>query len=198
MKISTGAKASGWQMVNTRYNGVRPVAPVNAPAEESAARGRGRGRGRGRARSRGRRRVAPARNEGLVGPRMLSSVQATQAPANPSVAITTPNMGGNVGVRRDDQAKALAKRAKISGNFQGSYSRGSGRTTHVAKPIQSVMPVSIGNYSRTPSHHFQDIQGVAPSTGGIPSFDRTCYNYGEPRHMKRDCPHPRVLDSTQQ
>ncbi|XP_015162155.1 uncharacterized protein [Solanum tuberosum] len=35
--------------------------------------------------------------KGLVGPRMLSSVQATQAPANPSVAITTPNMGGNVG-----------------------------------------------------------------------------------------------------
>uniref|UniRef100_M1AV37 Pentatricopeptide repeat-containing protein n=1 Tax=Solanum tuberosum TaxID=4113 RepID=M1AV37_SOLTU len=31
-------------MVNTRYNGVRPVAHVNAPAEESAARGRGRGR----------------------------------------------------------------------------------------------------------------------------------------------------------
>ncbi|KAH0772846.1 hypothetical protein KY290_009983 [Solanum tuberosum] len=90
------------------------------------ARGRGRGRGRGRARGRGRRRAEPARNEvgqeekvqveatcippidpmlaqqimsflkGLVGPRMLSSVQATQAPANPSIVITTPNMGGNV------------------------------------------------------------------------------------------------------
>uniref|UniRef100_M1DV67 Uncharacterized protein n=1 Tax=Solanum tuberosum TaxID=4113 RepID=M1DV67_SOLTU len=29
-------------MVNTRFNGVRPVAPVNAPAEESATRGHGR------------------------------------------------------------------------------------------------------------------------------------------------------------
>uniref|UniRef100_M1DM81 'chromo' domain containing protein n=1 Tax=Solanum tuberosum TaxID=4113 RepID=M1DM81_SOLTU len=37
-------------MVNTRYNDVRPVAPVNAPAEESPARGRGRGRGRGQGR----------------------------------------------------------------------------------------------------------------------------------------------------
>ncbi|KAH0682648.1 hypothetical protein KY289_020400 [Solanum tuberosum] len=44
----------------------------------------------------------------------------------------------------------------------------------------------------------QDNQGVAPSTGGKPSFDRTCYNYGEPGHMRRDCPHPRVLDFTQQ
>uniref|UniRef100_M1DCU2 'chromo' domain containing protein n=1 Tax=Solanum tuberosum TaxID=4113 RepID=M1DCU2_SOLTU len=33
-------------MVNIRFNVVRPVAPVNAPAEESAARSRGRGRGR--------------------------------------------------------------------------------------------------------------------------------------------------------
>uniref|UniRef100_M1DU13 'chromo' domain containing protein n=1 Tax=Solanum tuberosum TaxID=4113 RepID=M1DU13_SOLTU len=45
-------------MVNTRFNGVRSVAPVNAPAEESTARGRGRGKGRGRARGRGRGRVA--------------------------------------------------------------------------------------------------------------------------------------------
>ncbi|KAH0746358.1 hypothetical protein KY285_008015 [Solanum tuberosum] len=46
------------------------------------------------------------------------------------------------GVRRDDQAKALAKRAKNSSNFQGSYSKGSGRPTLAAKPIQSVMPTS--------------------------------------------------------
>uniref|UniRef100_M1DKB9 'chromo' domain containing protein n=1 Tax=Solanum tuberosum TaxID=4113 RepID=M1DKB9_SOLTU len=46
----------------TRYNGVKPVASVNAPAEESAARGRGRGMGRGRARGRGRGRVAPDGN----------------------------------------------------------------------------------------------------------------------------------------
>ena len=33
------------------------------------------------------------------------------------------------GVKRDGQAKALAKRAMNSGNFQGSYSRGSGQPT---------------------------------------------------------------------
>uniref|UniRef100_M1A310 Uncharacterized protein n=1 Tax=Solanum tuberosum TaxID=4113 RepID=M1A310_SOLTU len=33
-------------MVNNKFNGVRLVAPVNAPAEESATRGRSRGRGR--------------------------------------------------------------------------------------------------------------------------------------------------------
>uniref|UniRef100_M1DB23 Uncharacterized protein n=1 Tax=Solanum tuberosum TaxID=4113 RepID=M1DB23_SOLTU len=32
------------KMVNSRFNDVRPVAPVNALAEKSAARGRGRGR----------------------------------------------------------------------------------------------------------------------------------------------------------
>uniref|UniRef100_M1DJB4 Uncharacterized protein n=1 Tax=Solanum tuberosum TaxID=4113 RepID=M1DJB4_SOLTU len=48
-------------MVNTRFNDVSPVAPVNESAEESTARGRGRGRGRGRARGRGRERVAPTR-----------------------------------------------------------------------------------------------------------------------------------------
>uniref|UniRef100_M1DYW3 Tomato spotted wilt virus resistance protein n=1 Tax=Solanum tuberosum TaxID=4113 RepID=M1DYW3_SOLTU len=51
-----------FEMVNTRYNGVRPVAHVNAPAEESAAKGRGRERARGR----GRGRVAPAVNEVLI------------------------------------------------------------------------------------------------------------------------------------
>uniref|UniRef100_M1E0P1 Uncharacterized protein n=1 Tax=Solanum tuberosum TaxID=4113 RepID=M1E0P1_SOLTU len=56
-----------FEMINTRYNGVRPMAPVNAPAEESAVRGRGRGRGRGRARGRGRGSVALARDEILVG-----------------------------------------------------------------------------------------------------------------------------------
>ncbi|KAH0730222.1 hypothetical protein KY289_001410 [Solanum tuberosum] len=287
-------------MVNTRLNGVRPVAPVNAPAEESAARGRSRYRGRGRARGRGRGRVVPARDrvpvkkipkneaplvhheeieedievenveeagqeeevqdettdvpliapvlarqimsflKGLVGPRLLSSAQATQAHANPSVVITAPKVGGTrgndaffypllgsvmtdcyerlhklgtvhlhgvefvafqlqekyvprtlrdhkkdefmaleqggrnfnevtdfvkkvKGVRRDGQAKALAKRAKNS-----------------------------GNYPRTPSHNLiQDSQGVALSTGGRPSFDRTCYNCGEPGHMRRDCLYPR-------
>uniref|UniRef100_M1DQX7 Uncharacterized protein n=1 Tax=Solanum tuberosum TaxID=4113 RepID=M1DQX7_SOLTU len=46
------------------------------------------------------------------------------------------------GVRRDGQAKALAKRDENSGKFQGSYSRGSRRPTLAARPIQSVMPAS--------------------------------------------------------
>uniref|UniRef100_M1DLE7 Uncharacterized protein n=1 Tax=Solanum tuberosum TaxID=4113 RepID=M1DLE7_SOLTU len=50
-------------MVNTRFNGVRPVAPVNAPAEKSAARVRDRGRARGR----GLGRVVPARDRVPVG-----------------------------------------------------------------------------------------------------------------------------------
>jgi len=60
------------------------------------------------------------------------------------------------GVRRDGQAKAWAKRAKNSGNFQGSYSKGSGRPTLAAKPIQSAMPASTGSYSETPSHNYQN------------------------------------------
>uniref|UniRef100_M1DL04 'chromo' domain containing protein n=1 Tax=Solanum tuberosum TaxID=4113 RepID=M1DL04_SOLTU len=144
-------------MVNTRYNSIRPVAPVNVPAEESTARGRVRGRGRGRVRGRGRGRVAPAGNEDhvqnalmnenphahheeieenvdveniedvgqekevqdetidvppidtvlarhvmsflkwLVGPGVLPSVQATQAPTNPHVASNAPKMGGTGG-----------------------------------------------------------------------------------------------------
>uniref|UniRef100_M1DSB7 'chromo' domain containing protein n=1 Tax=Solanum tuberosum TaxID=4113 RepID=M1DSB7_SOLTU len=165
----------------------------------------------------------------LVCPGVFLSAQETQALANPPIVITTPKVGGNIGtdvsfrpllgsvmsgrsfsevtdyvkkvegLRRDDQAKSLAKRVKNSGNFQGSYSRGSRRPTLAAKPIQSVMPTSTGNYSGTLSHNLiQDSQGVAPSAGNMPSFDQTCYNSGEPRHMRRDCPHPRVLDSVQQ
>ena len=37
--------------------------------------------------------------KGLVGPGVLSTVQETQALANPPIAITTPNMGGNVGTQ---------------------------------------------------------------------------------------------------
>ncbi|WMV14470.1 hypothetical protein MTR67_007855 [Solanum verrucosum] len=32
----------------------------------------------------------------------------------------------------------------------------------------------------------------------MPSFDRTCYNCREPGHMRRDFPHPHMLDSAQQ
>uniref|UniRef100_M1DDR0 'chromo' domain containing protein n=1 Tax=Solanum tuberosum TaxID=4113 RepID=M1DDR0_SOLTU len=102
------------------------------------------------------------------------------------------------GVRREGQAKALAKKAKNSGNFQGSYSRDSGRPTPAARPIQSDMPASTGNYSGTPPQNLiQDSQGATPSMGSRPSFDRTCYNCGEPGHMRSDCSLPRMLDSVQ-
>uniref|UniRef100_M1BTL9 'chromo' domain containing protein n=1 Tax=Solanum tuberosum TaxID=4113 RepID=M1BTL9_SOLTU len=37
-------RRSNPRMVNTRFDGVRPIAPVNAPAEEYAVRGHDRGR----------------------------------------------------------------------------------------------------------------------------------------------------------
>ncbi|KAH0729489.1 hypothetical protein KY290_000612 [Solanum tuberosum] len=61
------------------------------------------------------------------------------------------------------------------------------------------MLASTGNYSGTPPHNLiQDSQGVAPSANNMPSFDRTCYNCRELGHMRRDCPHLRMLDSAQQ
>ncbi|WMV33354.1 hypothetical protein MTR67_026739 [Solanum verrucosum] len=51
-----------WVMKNL-VSEPRPAVPVNAPAEESIARGCGRGRGRERARGRGHGRVVPAKDE---------------------------------------------------------------------------------------------------------------------------------------
>uniref|UniRef100_M1DN79 'chromo' domain containing protein n=1 Tax=Solanum tuberosum TaxID=4113 RepID=M1DN79_SOLTU len=60
--ITMGSVATFWHnywiryhipIVNTRYNGVRPVSPVNALVEEYSVRGHGQGRGRGKARGRG-------------------------------------------------------------------------------------------------------------------------------------------------
>ncbi|KAH0632992.1 hypothetical protein KY284_035778 [Solanum tuberosum] len=79
---------------------------------------------------------------------------------------------------------AFAKKVKSTGNFQGSYSRGSGRPTLAARPIQSSM-----RYNR---------QGAASSVSDKLSFDCTFYHYGEPRYMRRDCPQPRMLDAAQQ
>ena len=50
-------------------------------------------------------------------------------------------------------AKALAKKAKKTGNFQGSYSRGSRRPTLVSRTNHSTIP---------PQNSIQDIQGAAP------------------------------------
>uniref|UniRef100_M1DVA5 'chromo' domain containing protein n=1 Tax=Solanum tuberosum TaxID=4113 RepID=M1DVA5_SOLTU len=155
----TGTKR---EMVNTRFNGVRHVAPVNAPVEEFTVRGSGRGRGR-------------SFNE------VTNFIKKVE------------------GVRRDGQAKTLAKRAKNSSNFQGSYSKGSGRPTLASRPIQSAMPACTGNYSGTPPHNLiQDNKGDTHSAGSISSFDRTCYNCGELGHMRRDYPYPRMMDSAQQ
>ncbi|WMV08073.1 hypothetical protein MTR67_001458 [Solanum verrucosum] len=103
------------------------------------------------------------------------------------------------GVRRDGQAKALAKKPKSTGNFHGSYSRGSCRPTLAALPIQSSFPASTCSYSGTPQHNFiQDSQGAAPSAGNMQSFDRTCYSCGEPWHIRKDCPLPHMIDPAQQ
>ncbi|KAH0669381.1 hypothetical protein KY285_023539 [Solanum tuberosum] len=74
----------------------------------------------------------------------------------------------------------------------------SAHMTSAARPIQSAMPTFIVGYSGTPQQNFiQDSQGATPSAGSMTSFDRTCYKCGEPRHMRRDYPHLRMVDPGQ-
>ena len=77
------------------------------------------------------------------------------------------------GVKQDGQARALSRRAKSFGNFKGSYARGSGRPTLVAKQIQFAMPVSISNYSTTPYNNFLVDQTVRHVVGSRPSSGHT-------------------------
>ena len=53
-------------MVNTCYNGVRPIASINELAEEPTTRGFGRGKVRWRVRDGGQGRVAPTRSGASV------------------------------------------------------------------------------------------------------------------------------------
>lgn len=53
------------------------------------------------------------------------------------------------GVRHDVKV-VLDKQRKTTSNFHHFNSKGLGRPTLVARPIQSVMPASIVNYSRNP------------------------------------------------
>ncbi|KAK6773863.1 hypothetical protein RDI58_029102 [Solanum bulbocastanum] len=69
-------------MVNTRYNGVRPVAPINEPVEESATSGHKRGSGRGRESGRGRGRLRPTRGGAPV-----ENVPRKEAPPAPQEEV---------------------------------------------------------------------------------------------------------------
>ncbi|WMV29012.1 hypothetical protein MTR67_022397 [Solanum verrucosum] len=79
-------------MVRTRFNGIRPVAPVNAPAEESAARGRNQGRDRERVRGRGRGRVMPTRDGAPV----------KDAPRNEAPLVHHEEVEKNIEVKHDE------------------------------------------------------------------------------------------------
>uniref|UniRef100_M1D9H5 'chromo' domain containing protein n=1 Tax=Solanum tuberosum TaxID=4113 RepID=M1D9H5_SOLTU len=215
--INMGSVATFWHnywivyhvlMVNTRYNGIRPVAPVNAPAphvhheeievdvdvenveevgqeEEVQAETT----------------CIPPMNlmlaqqimsfkKGLTGPGVLPSVQATQAPSNHPIAITTPKLKppAFLGSESEDAYEFILDCYERHHKLGIVHQHG----------VEFVSFQLQGNYSGTSSHNFQDSQGVVPLTGGGPSFDRTCYNCGEPGNMRRDYPHPRVFDSMEQ
>ncbi|XP_055803491.1 uncharacterized protein LOC129872558 [Solanum dulcamara] len=56
-------------------------------------------------------------------------------------------------VRKDGQAKILAKRPKNAYDFQSSYSRGSDRPVIAARPIQLTLPTFISSFACTPQQH---------------------------------------------
>ncbi|XP_049413243.1 uncharacterized protein LOC125876166 [Solanum stenotomum] len=199
-------------MVNTRFNDVRPVAPVNAPTKESAAKGHSRGRGRGRARGRGRGRVAPAGNEAPV---ENASVNENPHAHHEEMEEENVNVENVEEVRQEKELQAETTNVPsidpVLARHIMSFLKGlvgpevfpsvEVTQTPTNSPVVSTatkVSWTEGNYSETPSQNFQDSQGTAPSAGNKPSFDRTCYNYGEHGHMRRDFPHPRVLDSAQQ
>nr|AAT38742.2 'chromo' domain containing protein [Solanum demissum] len=198
----------GYHMVNTRFNGVRPVAPVNTPAEESVAKGCDRGRG-------------------LVGPGVLLSVQATQAPANPPIAITVPKFHAlflekyvpwTLRDRKKDKFMALEQGGMFVAAYQAKFHPLSRYATQLVITEEERICLFVKGLNSelvlTPEVHggrhlqpgqfsppcplVHDSQGATPSTGNRPSFDRTCYNCREPRHIRRDCPHLRMMDFAQQ
>lgn len=79
-------------MVNTRFNNVGHVAPVNVPAEDSIGKGHHQGKGRGIARGRGRGRVKPTRDRSFV----------VKAPRNEISAAHLDEMEENVEVEEDE------------------------------------------------------------------------------------------------
>lgn len=79
-------------------------------------------------------------------------------------------------MRCDSQSKALSKRAKNYGKFQGSYARGSNRPTLTTKPIQSSMPATTGNYSGTLYNICLNIQSIVHAKGPRLPLDHTCFN----------------------